>query len=137
MLYATSRAQLVEEKIIPALNKGIVVVCDRYVDSSIAYQSVRNVPFEDIMTVNKLATRNILPDMTFLLRVPATVGLKRVKKLSEGDRIEQAGLTFFEEVVKNYDKLAENNNNRIHSLNGEDDINNIHSKIIEIINEKL
>ncbi len=89
------------------------------------------------MTVNRLATRGIMPDVTFLLRVPAKTGLGRVKKLSEGDRIEQAGLSFFENVVKNYDNLADNNNERIFVLDGEGDINNIHNEIIKIINTKL
>lgn len=137
MLYATSRSQLVEEKIIPSLEEGLVVVCDRYVDSSIAYQSVRDVPFEDIMAVNRLATRNILPDVTFLLNVPATVGLGRVKKLSEGDRIEQAGLQFFEKVVQNYEKLAKENKDRFVSLDGQRDINDIHKEIIDILNKNL
>ncbi len=137
MLYATSRAQLVEEKIIPALDKGLVVVCDRYVDSSIAYQSVRNVPFEDIITINQMATRNILPNMTFLLDVPAHIGLSRVKKLSEGDRIEQAGLNFFEEVVKKYSNIANNNKGRIFKLDGMQSVDEIHQQVIKILNEKL
>ncbi len=136
MLYATARAQLVEEKIIPCLNMGKHIICDRYVDSSIAYQSIRKVPLEEIKNINKLATRGILPDITFLIEVSATVGLSRVLKESEGDRIEQEGKVFYENVVNNYKTIALENKDRVVVVDGEKSIDEIHKKIISHI-EKL
>ncbi len=136
MLYATARAQLVEEKIIPCLNEGKHIICDRYVDSSIAYQSIRNVPLEEIKNINKLATRGILPDVTFLIEVSATVGLSRVMKESEGDRIEQEGKVFYENVVNNYKTIALENKDRVVVVDGEKSIDEIHKLIISHI-EKL
>ncbi|MFV0439854.1 MAG: dTMP kinase [Lachnospirales bacterium] len=135
MLYATSRAQLVEEKIIPSLDKGLLVVCDRYVDSSIAYQAVRDVPLSDIKTVNALATRGILPDVTFLIDVPHLVGLNRVYSETNGDRIEQEGAVFFEKVVDNYRKVADENSERFVVLDGEKSVEEIHKKIINYLQE--
>ncbi|MFV0519180.1 MAG: dTMP kinase [Lachnospirales bacterium] len=137
MLYATARAQLVEEKIMPALKNGVHIICDRYVDSSVAYQSVRNVPKEDILTVNNLATRGILPDLTFLIDVEASVGLSRVLKQTDGDRIEQEGKVFFENVVNNYRTLAKENQSRVITINGEKDIEEIHIEIINHIENFL
>lgn len=137
MLYATARAQLVEEKIIPTLNSGKTIICDRFVDSTIAYQSTRNVAYDEIVKINELATRGILPDITFLIEVSASVGLSRVLKNSDGDRIEQEGKVFYENVVNNYKTIAKNSKGRVIVVDGEKSIEEIHSVIISHIDKLL
>lgn len=136
MLYATARAQLVEEKIIPLLNQKKLIICDRYVDSSIAYQGVRDIPMEHILSVNNLATRGIKPDITFYLRVSAKEGLSRVQNDRKGDRIEQEGINFFDKVVKNYDTIAKAETDRVYTLDGTKAKEDIHNEIINVLKTK-
>jgi dTMP kinase len=104
-LFAAARAQLVEEVIRPALARGAIVVCDRYVDSSLAYQGIaRGLGLEAVLELNRLATGGLFPDRTFLLALPAGEALAR----SQGapDRIEREGLDFLERVDAAYRDLA-------------------------------
>jgi dTMP kinase len=92
-LFAAARAQLVEEVIRPALERGADVVCDRYVDSSLAYQGVaRGLGVEPVLAVNLAATGALLPQRTFLLLVDP--GEARRRAGAEGDRIEREGASF-------------------------------------------
>lgn len=81
LLYAASRAQLVNEVIIPSLNSGKVVICDRFVESSIVYQGyARGIGEDKIEIINNIATKGIVPDAVFLLMLPAEEGIKRKRK---------------------------------------------------------
>lgn len=105
-LFAAARAQLVEEVVRPALARGAAVVCDRYVDSSLAYQGIaRGLGLEAVLELNRLATGGLLPDRTFLLRLPAGAALGRSR--GAPDRIEREGVAFLERVDAAYGKLAE------------------------------
>ena len=89
-LYAAARAQHVEELIRPALARGATVVCDRYVDSSVAYQGAgRELGVEEVLALNLTAVGGLLPDLTFLVEVDIDTALARVG--DKGDRIERAG----------------------------------------------
>ena len=104
-LFAAARAQLVAEVVRPALERGADVVCDRYLDSSLAYQGLaRSLGVEPVLELNLLATGGLLPDRTFLIRVsPAEAASRRD---GAGDRIEREGRAFAEEVARAYDELA-------------------------------
>ncbi|WP_432927385.1 dTMP kinase [Microbispora sp. CA-135349] len=105
MLYAADRAEHVEKVIRPALHRGSTVVCDRYVDSSLAYQGAgRSLDQEDVARINKWATGGLVPDLTVLIDVPPSVGLQRMA--SPADRIEAEPLEFHERVRREFRALA-------------------------------
>ncbi|MGW5263174.1 dTMP kinase [Microbispora sp. NPDC004025] len=105
MLYAADRAEHVEKVIRPALQRGSTVVCDRYVDSSLAYQGAgRSLDKEDVARINRWATGGLVPDLTVLIDVPPAVGLRRMA--SPADRIEAEPLEFHERVRREFRALA-------------------------------
>ncbi|GAA0397443.1 dTMP kinase [Acrocarpospora corrugata] len=105
LLYAADRAEHVEKVIRPALYRGSMVVCDRYVDSSLAYQGAgRSLETEDVARVNAWATGGLVPDLTVLIDVPPSVGLRRFA--SPADRIESEPMDFHERVRREFRALA-------------------------------
>ncbi len=108
LLFNASRAQLVTEVIQPGLKKGKIVICDRYADSTIAYQSYgRGLNLEMVKTINNAATQELKPDLTLLLDMPAEKGLAR-KRARRQDRFEQEDITFHQRVREGFLKLAAN-----------------------------
>jgi dTMP kinase len=104
-LFTAARAQLVDEVIRPALARGADVLCDRYLDSSLAYQGLaRGLGVERVLELNLAATGHLLPDRTFLLLVP--VDQLTVRRSREPDRIEREGDAFVEQVDHAYRELA-------------------------------
>jgi dTMP kinase len=104
-LFAAARAQLVDEVIRPALARGADVVCDRYLDSSLAYQGLaRGLGVERVLELNLLVTSGLLPDKTFLLVPPPAEATAR--RGGEPDRIEREGAAFTEEVDRSYREIA-------------------------------
>ncbi|MGN0708807.1 MAG: dTMP kinase [Anaerovoracaceae bacterium] len=105
LLYAASRAQLVSQVIKPALDEGMIVICDRYVDSSYAYQEYARGLGDPVREINDFATDGIMPDITFLLVLDAEKGMSRIKD-HPLDRIESEGSGFMTEVGSAYLKIA-------------------------------
>ena len=106
MLFNTSRAQLVDEIIRPALDSDKVVICDRFADSTTAYQGYgRCLDLVTVNNINRSATRNLTPDLTVLLDVPVEDGLAR-KKGGKKDRFEAESITFHRRVREGYLKMA-------------------------------
>jgi dTMP kinase len=104
-LFAAARAELVDEVIRPALARGADVVCDRYLDSSLAYQGIaRGLGVERVLQLNLLVTGSLLPDRTFLLLVPVEQLVARRSR--QPDRIEREGDAFIEQVDRAYRELA-------------------------------
>ena len=104
-LYAAARAQHVEELIRPALARGATVVCDRYVDSSVAYQGAgRELGVEEVLALNLTADGGLLPDLTFLVEIDIDAALARIG--DKGDRIERAEAEFWPRVAEAYRALA-------------------------------
>lgn len=103
LMYAAARAQLVRERIVPALEAGTDVLCDRYAESSVAYQGYgRGLDVDWIVDVNRVATQGLAPDATFLLDVPTEVGLARIAARGAADRLERADAAFHERVREGF-----------------------------------
>ena len=106
LLFNASRSQLVTEVIRPSLKNGKIVICDRYADSTTAYQSYgRGLNLETVKTINNAATQGLMPDLTVLLDMPVEEGLAR-KRTKRQDRFEQENLAFHQRVKDGYLKLA-------------------------------
>lgn len=106
-LYATSRAIFVRRIVLPALNSGKLVISERYVDSSFAYQGYgKGVPLKFIYEINKTAISGVFPNLTVLLDIDPSTGIKRLESKKK-DRLELEGLNFYERVRDGYLKLAE------------------------------
>jgi dTMP kinase len=115
-LFAAARAELAERVIAPALQAGHDVVCDRYIDSSLAYQGIaRGLGVDRVLELNLVATRGLLPDRTFLVLVDPDVALQRS---SPSDRIEREGEAFHRAVDEAYRSLAEMYPHRITTVDG-------------------
>ncbi len=116
-LFAAARAQLVEQVIAPALERGADVICDRYLDSSLAYQGIaRGLGLDRLLELNLQAVGGVLPDRTFLLLVDPAESARRVG--TEGDRIEREDDDFRARVDAAYRQLAEVFPERIQSIDG-------------------
>jgi dTMP kinase len=116
-LFAAARAELVDRVIAPALDAGRDVVCDRYIDSSLAYQGIaRDLGVEEVLDLNLHATRGLLPDRTFLVLVDPDVALQRS---SPSDRIEREGPDFYRAVDEAYRRLATMFPERITTVDGD------------------
>lgn len=109
LLFEAARAQITEEVIIPALNKGINVICDRFYDSTTAYQGYANKMGTDLTDfLNLKATNETYPDITILLDIDPQTAYKRRAERGEEDRIEKLGLAYQEAVRAGYLELAKN-----------------------------
>jgi dTMP kinase len=108
LLYAASRAQLVEERILPALKRGDVVLCDRFVDSSLVYQGYApDWDLDEVKAINRIATGGLRPHRTYLLDLPVDESERRLKKRGKlADRIEQKGQGYHERVREGFLRLA-------------------------------
>jgi dTMP kinase len=134
LLYMASRSQHTGEWIIPALNSGSIVISDRYYDSTIAYQgAARDIDGNMIDTIRKYATFGLIPDMTFLIDLPAATGLSRIKK-ENADRLEQESLEFHTKVRQGFLDLAEIEP-RFRVINGNNNIEVIHKDILIAVKE--
>jgi dTMP kinase len=138
LLYAASRAQHVKEKIIPALEEGKVVICDRFVDSSIVYQGIgRDLGIEKIQAINDIATNGLRPDVTLLLKLEPEIGLSRKKRRNKGDRLEMEAVEFHKKVYNGYKQLEQLYPDRIIPIDAAFDIKTVSRKIIEIVDKLL
>lgn len=143
-LYEACRAELAGKVIGPALDGGFIVVCDRFTDSTIAYQGYgRGLSREAIGGLNALATQGRTPDITILVDCPVEVGLRRAlrrsaERASEGkateDRFEQEEVAFHERVRAGFLELAELHKERVKVVDGSGEIQVIHRGICDIIN---
>lgn len=108
LLYAASRAQLVAQVILPALNKGDFVICDRFVDSSYVYQGfARGLGVDVIKTVNNIATQRVVPDITFFMDIDPYTAIKRRFDAGKPDRLEMESISFHRKVYDGYVALAD------------------------------
>jgi dTMP kinase len=139
MLFSASRSQLVSEVIKPHLKDGFTVICDRYYDSSSAYQSYGGkLELKQVLKVNEIATGNLKPDLTFLIDISPEDAFSRLSGRGEAaDRMENKDLKFYSKVYKGFKKIANKNKKRFVVINGTLTIEQIHTKILKTVNKKL
>ena len=134
LLYSAARAQLIDEVIKPSLEAGKVVVCDRFTDSTFAYQGCARNLGEDMITyLNSIACDTIAPDVTIFLDLNPVDAFKRKGGADTKDRLEQAGLDFHLRVYQGYLKCAAAYPNRIISVDASADAESIHANIIDAL----
>ena len=135
MLYAASRAQHTAQVILPSLEAGVTVICDRYMDSSIAYQGYGRNLGDSVRIINEIAVMGLVPDLTFLLLIDPEVGRSRIK--GELDRLELEENSYHKAVYEGYLKLAEQHPNRITRIDGDRGIEEIHAEILEKLKQRM
>lgn len=121
LLYAAARRQHLVEKVMPALNSSYIVLCDRFIDSSLAYQGVaRGLGIEQVWAINEFAIGEMMPDLTVLLDIPPQVGLERIASANgrEINRLDLESASFHEKVREGYLLLCEKFPDRIVKING-------------------
>lgn len=138
LLYAASRRQHLVEKVIPALKEDCIVICDRYIDSSLVYQGIaRGIGIEEIYQMNLFATENILPIRTLFFDIKPEDGLKRVyeNKDREVNRLDLETLDFHQKVYDGYLKLCDKYPDRIIKVDASQNIEGVFNQVIEKIKE--
>ena len=137
LLYAAARIQLLKQEIEPRLNRGELVLCDRYVDSSLAYQGyARGLGVEFIENINSYAIKNFTPDYTVFLNLPPEQAFKRKGGVDKTDRLELSGIEFHNKVYGGYLDLASKNPNRFIVIDASGEKEQTHQKIISALKEK-
>lgn len=141
LLYAASRRQHIMEKIKPSLAEGKVVLCDRFVDSSIAYQGAgRGIGVEEVATLNRFATEDLTPDITLYLDVDAQVGLNRIASKNsnrEKDRLELEAISFHNRVRNAYKVLLKKHPERIQLIDASQNADDVFNDAWKVVQEKI
>jgi dTMP kinase len=139
LLFAAARRQHLVEKIKPALDKGMIVLCDRFVDSSLVYQGyARNIGIDKVYDINYFAIEDALPDLTIFVDVRPEVGLKRVFQTPnrEVNRLDLENMDFHKLIYRGYLELAKKYD-RIKKVNGEQNIEEVAKEAINLIDKIL
>ncbi len=134
LLYAAARAELVNSNIKNAIEEKKIVLCDRFLDSSIAYQGyARNLGSENIYNINKFGINDLMPDLTFFMDISPEESLFRRTSAAVPDRIESEKIEFHHKVYQGYLDLCLKFPKRIHKINALGNADYIHNEIIDII----
>ena len=137
LLFAAARAQLTAEQIKPALKKGECVICDRFTDSTIAYQGYgRGLNINNLELMNTIATEGLIPDITFILDIDPQKATERLHTVNL-DRMEAAGIDFFKKIRQGYCQIREQNQSRCIVINGEKPQKDISKEIHHIIMKRF
>ncbi|MCC5896692.1 MAG: dTMP kinase [Phormidium sp. BM_Day4_Bin.17] len=138
LLYASDRAQHVEQYLKPNLAQGAIILCDRYTHSTLAYQGYgRQLDLELIQQLNAIATGGLQPDLTFWLDLAPEVGLQRIQQRGEPNRLEREALAFHQRVRQGYLSLAQQDPERMIRLNAEAPAEEIEQEITKILQKSL
>ncbi|HEX6573431.1 MAG TPA: dTMP kinase [Gemmatimonadaceae bacterium] len=145
LLFMASRAQLVRDEIDPALDRGVVVLMDRFFLSTYAYQiDGRALPEDQIRAANALATSGLVPDLTIVLELPAAEGMKRAAERSGKDRMEQLGDDFHDRVERAFSRFASGDWQRLHretgpiaAVDARGEPNQVHDRIVEALAQNV
>lgn len=140
LLYTAARRQHLVEKVIPALENGQVVLCDRFLDSSLAYQGfARGIGIDEIYEINKFAIGDCIPDISILFDISPEVGMERINKNSqrEVNRLDLESLDFHNKVREGYDIVYKNNKDRMVKINAEEPIDKVFDNVKNIISNLL
>ena len=143
LLFTAARAQLVGSVIRPALEVGNIVICDRYIDSSVAYQGYgRGLSIESIESINDFATAGLIPDITFIFDLSVDDAAKRAgfrsnDNQTKPDRMERSGDAFFERTKQGYLEIAKKSDRNIFIINANDAMNDIREQVESIVESYL
>ncbi|MFG6120988.1 MULTISPECIES: dTMP kinase [Thalassobacillus] len=133
LLYAAARRQHLVEKVLPALKEGKVVLCDRFVDSSLAYQGyARGLGMDEVFQINQFAIENRMPDITLFFDIKPEDGLKRIaaNKGREQNRLDMEKLDFHHQVYEAYQKLIKKFPERIHVIDASQSLEGVQKEVL-------
>ena len=139
LLYQAARAQIVEQELRPHLASGYVVLCDRYFDSTLAYQGYGHqvIPLEQLRSVIQFATNGLTPHLTILLDLPVEVGIQRKANQQEWNRLDAFTLEFHQRVREGYHQLVRQDPNRWQVIDANTDWQNIQDNLRQVILKKI
>ncbi|MEH6908657.1 dTMP kinase [Neobacillus drentensis] len=140
LLYAAARRQHLIEKVRPALDEGKIVLCDRFVDSSLAYQGyARGLGIEEVFAINQFAIENLMPELTIYFEIEPELGLERINKNKgrEINRLDLENLEFHQKVSEGYQLLIKRFPDRIRCINASGTVEEVFQETLKIIEEKL
>ena len=138
LLYAASRRQHLVERVFPAIEKGKIVICERFLDSSLAYQGYgRQLGMEEVLQINLFAIDNTYPDLTVYLDVDEQVGLDRLKDRSFIDRLDQESIEFHHRVAQGYREVRRRFKDRIVEVDASRDLEDVVKDTYQIILNKI
>jgi dTMP kinase len=140
LLYAAARRQHLVEKVIPALNSGAIVLCDRFIDSSLAYQGfARGIDMDEIWKINQFAIGNVMPELTIYFDLDPRVGLARINNTSDREinRLDLEKIEFHELVQEGYYKVIEKFPERMVKVDASKPLEQVFQDTIDIINQFL
>lgn len=138
LLYAASRRQHLVQKILPSIKEGKLVICDRFVDSSLAYQSYgRELDLEDVKRINDFAIEGYYPDLTIFLDVDAKTGLERISWRKDLDRLDQESLDFHQRVFLGYQEILKSATRKYVVVDASVSLEEVIAQSIVIIKEFL
>lgn len=138
LLYAASRRQHLIQKVLPALNAGQIVLCERFIDSSLAYQGYgRQIGFDAVYELNLFAIENHFPDLTIYLDVSEEVGLKRIESRLEKDRLDMESLAFHHLVNEGYAEVLRRFKDRIKIVDASKPLDEVVENCLTIIEKAI
>ncbi|EEL52594.1 MULTISPECIES: dTMP kinase [Bacillus cereus group] len=140
LLYAAARRQHLVEKVMPALERNYLVLCDRFIDSSLAYQGyARGLGVDKVYEINRFATEDCMPNLTIYLDIEPEVGLARIEKDAnrEVNRLDMESIKFHKRVREGYLQLVDRFANRIVVVNADQPMEEIMEEVIQLIEDKL
>ena len=137
LLYAASRVQHLSDRVEPALSEGKLVICDRYVDSSLAYQAyARGLGLDFVSKINAFALEKYLPDVTVFIDLTPDAAFLRKHGADENDRLEKAGMAFHKRVYEGYKAVAAAEPNRVVCVDGNQTPDKVFADVLQILKEK-
>ena len=140
LLYAAARRQHLVEKVIPSLNEGNIVLCDRFIDSSLAYQGyARGLGINEVFSVNKFAIEDLMPDLTLYLDLDPQIGLNRIAKNKgrEINRLDLEEINFHVKVREGYEEVMKMFPERMVRIDANQDIGKVMADINEVLISRL
>ena len=140
LLYAAARRQHLVEKVLPALNEGKIVLCDRFIDSSLAYQGyARGLGMDEVFSINRFAIEDLMPDLTIFFAIQPDDGLRRIGRNEgrEQNRLDNESLQFHTDVYEGYRQLVDRYPDRIISVDASDPVTEVIKNVWKIINSEL
>ena len=137
LLYAASRVQHLSDRVEPALSEGKLVICDRYVDSSLAYQAhARGLGMDFVTKINAYALSKYRPDVTIFIDLTPEEAFQRKHGADENDRLELAGMEFHKRVYEGYKMVAATEPDRVICVNGNQTPDEVFADVIRVLKEK-